>query len=353
MKLKITILITLLFLNFGIGQIKESEINGTWIEYKSEMKDGSWVLPISKSEINFLKIVIKNSKLCMDSSPIYKIDESQCLIFSLEEDVMKTSIKSGYHIEKSSSDTLVICQKIAGLENDKLKRSYLVNEKVLFSTELKKRKGEKNIVAMKLFTPKLNVDLESEIVTAFNNNISNIDVIGSLTIFPSKKVVTSEISYSSVKSNKIGIINKVINNTFDKWDLTNFEEFESIKIPFIIRCEYKSYSGATYRGVRVLYFTNTISEFDYISKYRPLSDMEKSNDLFQKGIKAYTEKNYSKAAEYFSKSYKTDPGNIDALYNKAVSYFDGGDKENACKTWKELVDLGQINGIELYKNNCN
>lgn len=353
MKLKITIIIKLLFVNFVIGQIKESEINGTWIEYKSEMKDGSRILPISKSEINFSKIVIRNSKFCMDSSPIFKTDESQCLIFSLEEDVIKTSIKSGYHIEKSSSDTLVICQKIAGLENDKLKRSYLVDEKMLFSTELKKRKGEKNIVATKLFTPKLNVNLDDEIFIAFKNNISNIDVVGSLTIFPGKKVVTSEISYSSVKSNKIGIITNVINNSFDKWDLTNFEEFESIKIPFIIRSEIKRYSSLTYKGVRVLYFTNTISEFDYVNRSTTLDDMEKSNKLFQKGIKAYSDKNYIIAAEYFSKSYKTDPKNIDALYNKAVAYFEGGDKENACKTWKELVDLGQTNGIELYKNNCN
>lgn len=66
MKLKITIIIKLLFVNFVIGQIKESEINGTWIEYKSEMKDGSRILPISKSEINFSKIVIRNSKFCMD-----------------------------------------------------------------------------------------------------------------------------------------------------------------------------------------------------------------------------------------------------------------------------------------------
>ncbi len=102
----------------------------------------------------------------------------------------------------------------------------------------------------------------------------------------------------------------------------------------------------------MIFFADNISEFDFVYQ-RKLEDMRKSGELFQKGINAYSEKKYIKAAEYFSESFKTDPENLDALYNKAAAYHEAGDIENACKTWKELVDLGQTNGIELYKNNCN
>ena len=176
--------------------------------------------------------------------------------------------------------------------------------------------------------------------------MSNFDLIGSLTIFPSKKLVTSDIDYSSTKKiSKLEIITTIIDNSFNSWDLTNFEKFESIKIPFIFRSE----STEIFKGIKMIFFTNNISEFDFVYR-RKLEDMRKSGELFQKGINAYSEKKYIKAAEYFSESFKTDPENLDALYNKAAAYYEGGDKENACKTWKELVDLGQTNGIELYKN---
>ncbi|POS00514.1 hypothetical protein Q361_1831 [Flavobacterium croceum DSM 17960] len=348
MNVKITISITLLFVNYGIGQIKESEINGKWIKYKSEMKDGSKILPTPKSDSTFLEISIKNSKLCFNSNPIYKTNEG-CIDFSLKENTIKTSIESGYKIEKNTLDTLIICEKIDGLENDKLKRFYLVNDKILYAKELEKRKEDKNIIATKLFTPKLNVGIEGEIFKVLKSDMSNFDLIGSLTIFPSKKLVTSDIDYSSTKKiSKLEIVTTIIDNSFNSWDLTNFEKFESIKIPFIFRSE----STEIFKGIKMIFFANNISEFDFVYR-RKLEDMRKSGELFQKGINAYSEKKYIKAAEYFSESFKTDPENLDALYNKAAAYYEGGDKENACKTWKELVDLGQTNGIELYKNNCN
>ena len=96
---------------------------------------------------------------------------------------------------------MIICEKIDGLENDKLKRFYLVNDKILYAKELEKRKEDKNIIATKLFTPKLNVGIEGEIFKVLKSDMSNFDLIGSLTIFPSKKLVTSDIDYSSTKKN--------------------------------------------------------------------------------------------------------------------------------------------------------
>lgn len=353
MKLKITILLTLLSINSGIGQINNTEIYGSWIKYKSEMKDGSKILPISKSGLTYQKITINNSKFCLNSDPIDKFVNG-CLSYSLQGNIIKTSDKSGYEIEKISSDTLIICQKIDGVQNDKLTRTYLVNENLLFSKEQEKNNGEKNIIANKIFTPKLKSNIRGEIYKAIGNKISNLDLIGSLTIHPNKETVTSEFSHSSKKSTQTEIITDMINNSFKNWDLTNFEKFESIKIPFIVRCESKtSNSGLTYKGLKMIFFTNELNEFDNTFGDIKLKDKSKSSELFTKGVNAYSEKKYLKAADFFAESFKIDPRNVDALYNKAAAYYEAGDKENACNTWKELVDLGQTNGIELYKNNCN
>jgi tetratricopeptide (TPR) repeat protein len=348
MKIKATILFALLFINFCNGQITVSEINGDWILYKSEMKDGSKILPITKSDSTYFEISITNTKLSFNTHPIYKISEDW-INYSLKENTIITSVESGFQIEKKAIDTLIICEKINGLSDDKLIRYYLVNEKALFLKELEKRKEEKNIIATKLFTPKLNQKIENEMYKALKNDMSKINLIGSLTIFPSKKLVTSQISYSNTKkSSLIEIITNVINNSYNNWDLTNFEKFESIKIPFVFISE----TIEQCKIIFIIYLNNNISIFD--SSYeKKLENTKKSNKLFQKGINAYSEKKYIKAAEYFSESYKMNPENLDALYNKAAAYHEAGDIENACKTWKELVDLGQTNGIELYKNNCN
>lgn len=86
----------------------------------------------------------------------------------------------------------------------------------MFLNEFEKTKEEKNILATKLFTPKLKVAFEGEMFKTLKNNMSNFDLSGSLTIFPSKKIVTSEIIFSnSKKGTNVEIITKIINNSFN------------------------------------------------------------------------------------------------------------------------------------------
>lgn len=99
MKIKITFLITLICFNYGIGQISEADINSNWIKYKSEMKDGSKLLPTPKSDSTYLEISIKNSKLILNGTPIYRA-YGGAINFSLIGNTIKTSNYSGYEIEK-------------------------------------------------------------------------------------------------------------------------------------------------------------------------------------------------------------------------------------------------------------
>jgi tetratricopeptide (TPR) repeat protein len=63
-------------------------------------------------------------------------------------------------------------------------------------------------------------------------------------------------------------------------------------------------------------------------------------------------KKYSKAIEYFTETYKIDPKNIDALYNKAAVFFESGDTINACNVWQEISKLGQVSGGKMYQDYC-
>lgn len=353
MKTNINIIIVLSFLIFNsiIAQSIDSEINGRWLVYKAEMKDGSRIFPFNKIETSFSELFINNSKYCFNGSAIYK-GRNNCIDFTLEDNFIRTSKYSGYEIERNDSDTLIICEKIDDFEADKLVRSYCVKEKSVFDREFEKQKNEKNIIATKFFTPKLNVSIEEKILNNKKRKISNYDLAGSLTIFPNKKTVTTEVVFSSLKSSKIEVIINEINNSFEYWDLTDFENFESIKIPFIFRSILNQDLNSEFYGVELRFFTNDISESDSL-KGTGIDDKKKSDQLFKAGLSAIDKKNYTKAANFFAEAYLKNPTNLDALYNQAASYFAGNDKENACKTWKQLVDFGQMNGIELYKKNCN
>ena len=345
---KLLILTTILFFNLNFGQNNSSGIYGNWIKYKVEMKDGSKLLDRFLEDSTHIEYTITKTKLCINSNPTHKINES-CLDYTLINNFIKTSQYSGFLIEKTTNDSLIISEKIDGLTDDKLKRLYFIKQEIVLSKFKEENKNKKNIIASKLFTPKINSAIELELNKTFKNNFSNFELIGNLKIYPKEKRIKTQIIFSTQKdSSRIRTIKKIIDNSFEKWNLTNFNDYESIELPFVLKSEITK----TYRGIKVIFFTNNLSELEKVYGGK-LEDIRKSSEFFEKGIKAYQEKKYTKAIEYFTESYKIDPKNIDALYNKAAVYFESGNTENACIVWKEISELGQVNGIELYKNYCN
>ena len=61
---------------------------------------------------------------------------------------------------------------------------------------------------------------------------------------------------------------------------------------------------------------------------------------------------YKLAIDYFLKSYEANPENIDALYNKANLNYELNNKEESCKDYKTLIDLGQKAAETLYEERC-
>lgn len=344
---KVLFLITILFFNYTTGQIDISEITGNWIKFKSEMKDGSKLFSRFEEDSTYIEYTINLNQLCVNSNPTHKTNQS-CVNFTLINNLIKTSPSSGYIIEKIVNDTLTMCEKIDGFTNDKLRRYYLIKQDILIANFKDKYKNKKNIVASKLFTPKTESTIEIELNRAFKNNYSNFKLIGNLKIFPKEKKIKTQITYSTKKdSSSIRTVKKVIDSSFEKWNLNDFDDYETVELPFIIKSEISK----TYWGIKVIFFTKDLNELDIVFGGK-LEDIRKSSEYFEKGIKAYQEKKYSKAIEYFTVSYKIDSKNLDALYNKAAVLFESGDKVNACNVWKEISNLGQVNGKDLYQNYC-
>ena len=56
---------------------------------------------------------------------------------------------------------------------------------------------------------------------------------------------------------------------------------------------------------------------------------------------------------FFSNSYRINKLNIDALYNRASSYYALKKFDKACSDWNNLRILGQNQGEKLFLSNCN
>ncbi|WP_264550181.1 hypothetical protein [Flavobacterium sp. N2820] len=351
MRLKI-ILILLMFFNINsFAQLNPDLIVGRWIKFDAEMRDGSKLLPRPYADSTYFEFTISRDKLSMNSNPLTK--GKPYISYKLKDNYLKTSETSGYTVERISKDTLILCERIDGQQNDRLKCYHLIREETLNLNFLQKYQGKKEIVATKLFTPLLKGDIQGAIFKELGDkNISNYHVIGNLKIYKEKKITAQIIESSTNDSTKINIITRILENSYDKWDFKNFSQFDKIIIPFVLRVQRTTDKGIGFKGINILYHTHDLEDVNRL--YGPkISDLSKALELYDEGTKAYSKGKYLKAAELFSQSYELNPQELDGLYNKAIALFQGGDKTGACKVWEELVKLGQTNGKEMYKTYCN
>lgn len=344
----ISAIITVLLFNISFSQTENVNVIGKWVKYKEEIKDRSEPIYKTPSESSFLEYSISKNKLCINSNPIIK-NSDLCVDAILENNFIKTSPTSLYIIESIKQDSLVLCEQIEGMTDDKLNRFYFVRANSLFSKNKEQFKNEKNIIASLYFTPKTLVSFEAELNKIVPKNSASFELIGKILIFPKESKIETQVTFSSKKeTSKINTIKKIFDSSFQKWDLTGFVEYETIEIPFILKCIKERING-----IKIIFLTEDLQKFHLNVGSPTKLTSRKSDEFFKEGLKAYDNKEFAKAIDFFDKSYNQNFLNIDALYNKAKIYFEIGDKKNACKTWKKIMDLGQTSGKELYQTNCN
>jgi|GEM_PF-1530859 len=342
----------LLFLNFlflsnqiVFSQTKSPNLEGKWIKYKMEMKDGSKVFNRNISESKNLYFLFKNDS-------IYVSNDNIGMEYKQADDYITIKNKINYRIDYFKNDTLILHEEIKGLDDDKAFRYYLISNSVAQEYYRKKFISKNDIVASIQYTPTITASFINKLSNGFKDIQTQFTVSGYLIIFPKEKRIETFLIDSNAKITKeCKTLKKVINNSIESWDISDFLQYNSVQIPFFFKRVYIKYKQTPFTAEIFSPFHNNNND-SYKDIKQQEQQIEKANQFFKKGLDSYQNKNFIKALEYFSKAHELDPYNIDALYNRALIYYETHELDKACEDWKTLSDLGQVKAKEFYESKC-
>ena len=324
------------------------------------MKDGS--KPFQKKE-SFMQ----NFGLRVESD-FYKLDEVNSLhikskipmYYFLRSNLLETSPESGMRIEKLTSDSLIISQKIEHMEENKLMRYYLVplskarnQRKALF-------KGKDTLVSTPILNPYFRNKLTKKEFKTSNGRISfskeqkqNFQFNGYLLLDLTEKKATAVLNnYDSNFSTEVEEITKNLTANFSDWNVAQFADFKFIKVPFSFRRYFQVLESFYSYGVIYTLNSDEIPEFEVSFINKDEQEEQTSNKYFSLGVKDYERKKYEEATLNFEKSYIANRRNLQAYYNYAALSLIIGNKIKACETYEFLKDQGQKPAEKIFLEKC-
>ena len=346
-KLLYLILSITIFSNIN-AQIKKTDLLGSWMHIKTEMKDSSELITVYKDYIKHFDITFEKKKYHTNYYLAQKFQNSTNS-YNLKKNKIVASKHYALEIEKLTKDSLVIVEEMEGLDDDKLKRHYLIKKEKIFNEEKAIHQGLNKITANPYYTPLFIDNIKLYLNRGLNKNHTNLDLKGIIKIYPKKSNVKTIITFRD----KIGLyqenrIVELLNNSYHLWDLKYFENYEEIDIEFVIIMTRK---GENSYGLKIGLLTNSFNQLRglYGLTYTQITD---GNKYLNAGFKDYENKDYRNAIKNFTKSFESNPTLVDALYNRALCYYETEQYLNACIDWKTLSDLGQKRAIKLFNENC-
>ncbi|WP_133121704.1 tetratricopeptide repeat protein [Chryseobacterium sp. PMSZPI] len=324
--------------------------NSSWTVVKFGTLDGSRDLSQSGSKTSLWKIT--GNTLCIYSDPIF-MDIKSCLDFKLEKETILTSKNAGYQIEKLTRDSMIVTQRIDGIEDpDKIRKIWLVNRSVIVNDFINKNKAE-SIVATKDFTPSLKKNIIFEVLDVYSKNgyFHDLKLKGNILIFPKKQKIEIETKEESKKNEaSINLFKTTLEKNYHLWDLTGFENFEKIIIPYYFYSNVgKNENNINKVGIK-FFDDNDSHDSEDVAVY--IKDKKVSDQNFNKGIEALDHKKFDKAIEFFNKAHEYNNTNTDALYNVVSISFAQNNINSACLALKRLKDLQQTEGTKLFNEKC-
>ncbi|MDP2161034.1 MAG: hypothetical protein Q8K02_11165, partial [Flavobacterium sp.] len=175
-------IIFLLFTSAANSQINSDYLTGEWVKVKNRMIDGSKNVSETFSSSKFYMWQISTHRLCMDHDPINSYIEN-CFEYKLEDNFIRTSLESGYEITKLTTDTLIVVERIKGIdENDKQQKLWFVKSSIIKNNYISKHKNDSILIANEHFTPTLNKNFIKEINKNFMKKTlyPNFNLIGNI-----------------------------------------------------------------------------------------------------------------------------------------------------------------------------
>jgi len=330
------------------AQIKKADLLGSWIQTKTGMKDSSELIPVYKDYIKHFDITFEKKKYHINYYPAQKF-QNATNSYRFKKNKIVVSKHYALEIEKLTKDSLVIVEQMKGLDDDKLKRHYLIKKEKIVNKQKIIHQGLNKITANPYYTPLFTDNIKLYLNRGLNRNHTNLDLKGIIKIYPQKNDIKTIITFRD----KTGLyqenmIVELLNNSCHLWDLKYFENYEEVDIEFVIIMTRK---GKNSYGLKIGLLTNSFNQLRglYGLTYTQITD---GNKYLKTGIKYYINKDYKNAIKNFTKSFESNHTLVDALYNRALCYYDTKQYLNACLDWKILSDLGQKRAEKLFNENC-
>lgn len=340
----------LLILCYSIlsSQIDKKLLEGEWIVYKKEMKDGSKYFsgqPIQNPYPVFIynkDSFFEKEYITYKNFPFYLHNKIKGNDILYSETRYKT-------VEKLTDSELVFIDVDTQKEPNNLIRYYLKRFKLQMDLDLSKNNGKDTLITTPLLTP---IPKENILKNAFSNRPNFFFKSKGYLLFDMKnKIIKTFLNNSQdISSQEKNTISNIFASSFNSWDFKFVKDFKFIKMPFlIIRYKYLVYA-TPYTKILEAY---NVENFDDIVISSNLQDIEESEKTYVLGVRCFENKKYDCALMNFKKSYEKNKYNLDAHYNYASISLSLGKKDSACKKWKELIEYGQKEAEKEYqKNNC-
>ncbi|PWG06477.1 tetratricopeptide repeat protein [Polaribacter aquimarinus] len=330
-------------------KIKKEEFLGNWVKIKTEMKDGSRLIAIYKGYIKQFEMTFQKNKFYKDYYPA-QYYRNATFDYKLKNNKLITSKHFAYKIEKLTKDSLVISEEMKGVESDKLKRHYLIKKQSIISRQKELNKDSSELIANFFFTPKFKDNIKLYLNNMLMKRHINLKLKGKILLDTKNKKVETKITYRDIEniSMQENILVNALNNSYTLWDIKGFENYENIIINFVIIMNRK---GKKSYGIKVGLLTNSFEQALglYGLSYNQITN---GNKFLSLGIKSIENKEYKKAIEYFTKSFKSNHTLVESLYNRAFCLYKLKEYNKACEDWNILKELGQKKGEKLFKKNC-
>ena len=330
------------------SQIKKDNLLGSWIKVKTEMKDSSRLIPIYPDYVKYIQFHFLRNKLITNYYPAQN-NKANSNVYQLRGNTVFITKHLRYEVEKLTKDSLVLVEHMNWLEDDKLKRFYLIKKEKLIEEEKLKNKGSSHLIANPHYTPTFKHNLALLLNRVLKKKHRNQKLKGTINISLKEKQVKVDITYRNTKDiRQEKLITNYLEQSFKSWDLKEFKSYSIITIKFAIIVE----KTKTYRGLSIELLSNSFTQL--LGRYGLTYEQQfDGNKYFNKGVESYKSGDYKLAMEYFTKSFELNHTKVDALYNRAASYLELKQYNKACTDWKTLLKLGQKRGERLYLQYCN
>jgi len=184
------------------------------------MKDSSRLIPVYPDYVKYIQFNFLRNNFEINYYPVQN-HKSDTQSYHIKDNSIFVSDNLSYEIEKITQDSLIIVEKMSWLEDDKLKRFYLMKEENIFEEESLRNKNSLHLIANPYYTPTFKGNLPLLLNKSLNKKHRNQKLKGVINIFPEEKKVRVDINYRSSKDSKQeGIITKYLEQSFKKLGYT-------------------------------------------------------------------------------------------------------------------------------------